>query len=113
MNLGDALRAASVTADTFVATFVLSLLPADNGFWDVLEHPSTAHDRVAIADLGTPDTAPAMLRPDLHRTHRARRRRSRATPVEAPRRLRCRPHPSRPSSAATSTSPPVRATVND
>jgi len=64
--LGDAgLDASTVTV--VVATFVLSLLPDDAPMWTSLDELATQQPlRVAVADLGRPDGAPAPARPFLH-----------------------------------------------
>lgn len=68
-SLDPVLRAAGIgpaTVDVVVTTFVLSLLPDDAAFWGAVDEWSADRPlRVASADLGPPDLAPAVLRPLL------------------------------------------------
>jgi len=65
-RLHELLRHTATIPDGIVATFVLSLLTDDTGFWNAIDELAASRPlRVAIADLGTPDTAPRVLRPAL------------------------------------------------
>ena len=71
-HLHELLRHSEIVPDGIVATFVLSLLTDDTAFWTALDEIATSQPlRVAIADLGTPDTAPRALRPALRLLTRA------------------------------------------
>ncbi len=62
-KLADALSSAGATPDAFVATFVLSLLGDDGGFWTTLDRAANSRlVHVAIADLGAATDGPRPVR---------------------------------------------------
>lgn len=63
-TLLDAAGLAVDAVDAVVATFVLSLLDDPTGIWADLDEAVRRHPvRIAVADIGTPDTALRPLRP--------------------------------------------------
>jgi SAM-dependent methyltransferase len=62
-GLAGVLTAASIRPDGFVATFVLSVVPCDDGFWNVVDEMASRRAvRVGLAELGPARAAPAVLR---------------------------------------------------
>lgn len=63
VELGQVLTARSIEPDALVATFVLSVVADDSGFWSVVDEVAVTRPlRVGLAELGAASGAPRPLR---------------------------------------------------